>query len=250
MVVIRYLLPLLGLLLFPSLSWADASTASFGVDLSGLDKSSPDEVASALQVLAVLTILSLAPALLIALTSFTRIVIVLSMLRYAFGMQQTPPNTVIIALALFLTLFTMTPVFNKIDQQALQPYLAGELVFTEAVNAGLAPMREFMVRQTREKDLALVIEMAGEESPETLNDISNTSLITAFMLSELQTAFQIGFVIFLPFLLIDLVSASVLMSMGMIMVPPLTISLPVKILMFVLIEGWTLVAQALVGSFN
>ncbi len=240
----------LGLLLVPTLVFA-ADTSTIGIDLSfpNLEEAEPSQVSTVLQIFAVLTVLSLVPALLIALTAFTRIIIVLSMLRFAFGMQQTPPNTVLIALALFLTLFTMMPVVKQVESTALNPYLSGELPVSEAVTAAVKPLREFMIRQVREKDLAMVLDLQKSPQPSSFEEISNVTLVTAFMLSELQTAFQIGFVIFLPFLLVDLVVASVLMSMGMIMVPPLTLSLPIKILMFVLIDGWSLVAHSLVGSF-
>ncbi len=229
---------------------ATAATASVGGVTVNLDSgAAAPEMASALQVLALLTVLSLAPAILMVLTSFTRIIIVLSMLRQAFGMQSTPPNTVLVSLALFLTLFTMTPVIEEMNRVAFDPYTAGEITTLEAAQKALVPLRGFMIRQTREKDMALVIELSGKPRPTSMEQIETTTLIPAFMLSELQTAFQIGFVIFLPFLLIDLISASVLMAMGMIMVPPLTIALPIKVLMFVLIEGWALVAKALVGSF-
>jgi len=224
-----------------------ASVAGLTVDIGSSD--SDLEISSALQILALLTVLSLAPAILIVVTAFTRIIIVLSMLRYAFGMQSTPPNTVIISLALFLTLFTMMPVVERMNTEAYAPLIAGEIGTQEAAERALIPLREFMIRQTREKDMALITSLSGKPQPRSLEDIDTTVLIPAFMLSELQTAFQIGFVIFLPFLLIDLMSASVLMAMGMIMVPPLTISLPIKVLMFVLIEGWSLVTKSLVGSF-
>ncbi len=248
--MIRMIALFIGFLFLPSLAYA-AEPSTMGIDftLPNIDDAEPGQVATVLQVLAVLTVLSLAPALLIALTAFTRIVIVLSMLRFAFGMQQTPPNTVLISLALFLTLFTMMPVVKQIESQALNPYLASELDASTALQEAVNPLREFMIRQTKEKDLAMVLDMQDGPQPEDFGDITNVTLVTAFMLSELQTAFQIGFVIFLPFLLVDLVVASVLMSMGMIMVPPLTLSLPIKILMFVLIDGWSLVAHSLVGSF-
>lgn len=222
-----------------------------GVNVSVSSDETPDKenIAQSIQVLVLMTLLSLAPAMVVMLTSFTRIIIVLAMLRHAFGMQQTPPNVVIISLALFLTVFTMMPVLEKIDENAFTPYTEGELDLKAAGYAAMDPLREFMIRQTSEKDLALMIEISRQEQPETMADIKNTTLIPAFMLSELQTAFKIGFVIFLPFLVIDLIVASVLMSMGMIMLPPMSISLPIKILMFVLIEGWALVAQALVNSF-
>lgn len=208
------------------------------------------EVSTALKVLLGLTVLSLAPAILMSMTAFIRIVIVLSMLRHALGMQETPPNTVVISLALFLTLFTMSPVLQKINGDALQPYLAGKLVPEKAVKVGVAPLREFMVRQTREQDLALMVELAKAEQPASMDDISMVQLIPAFMLSELRAAFQIGFVIFLPFLLVDLIVSSALMALGMMMVPPASISLPLKILMFVLMDGWNLVVRALLGTFS
>lgn len=208
------------------------------------------EVATAIKIVLALTILSLAPAMLVVMTSFTRIIIVLSMLRHAFGMQDTPPNTVLISLALFLTLFTMLPVINQIDKAALQPYLSGKMTTEQTLTKGMAPLREFMLRQTREQDLALMVEVSKSTPPASIEEVSNVHLLPAFMLSELKTAFQIGFVIFLPFLLIDLVVASILMSMGMLMVPPMMISLPIKILMFVLIDGWALIAKSLISSFH
>lgn len=222
-----------------------------GVDIN-IDNASngQTEVATAIKIVLALTILSLAPALLIVMTSFTRIIIVLSMLRHAFGMQDTPPNTVLISLALFLTLFTMLPVFNQIDKAAVQPYIKGKITTEQALKKGMSPIREFMLRQTREQDLALMVEVSKSKVPETADDVENVQLLPAFMLSELKTAFQIGFVIFLPFLLIDLVVASILMSMGMLMVPPMMISLPIKILMFVLIDGWSLVAKSVISSFH
>lgn len=210
----------------------------------------PREVASAVKIIIGLTILSLAPALLISVTSFTRIIIVLSMLRHAFGMQETPPNTVLISLALFLSLFTMMPVLSEINTKAYQPFMEGTIGFERAASEGVKPLREFMVRQTREQDMALMVEISRSEEPKSIDDIQLVQLIPAFMLSELKSAFQIGFVIFLPFLLIDLVVASILMSMGMVMVPPVMIALPIKILMFVLIDGWNLVAHSVVSSFH
>jgi flagellar biosynthetic protein FliP len=207
------------------------------------------EMSSAVRILLGLTVLSLAPAILMSMTSFVRIVIVLSMLRHALGMQETPPNTVIISLSLFLTMFTMAPALQQANTQALQPYMAGKLAAEKAVPAALAPLREFMVRQTREQDLALMVELAHAERPASMDDISMLQLIPAFMLSELRAAFQIGFVIFLPFLLVDLIVSSALMALGMMMVPPASISLPLKILLFVLMDGWNLVVRALLGTF-
>jgi flagellar biosynthetic protein FliP len=207
------------------------------------------DVSLALKVMLGLTVLSLAPAILVSMTAFVRIVIVLSMLRHALGMQETPPNTVIVSLALFLTLFTMAPVLQKVNEAAVQPYLAGKLAPDRAAAGGVAPLRDFMVRQTREQDLALMVELAKAEQPATMDDISLVQLIPAFMLSELRAAFQIGFVIFLPFLLVDLIVSSALMALGMMMVPPASISLPLKILLFVLMDGWNLVVRALLGTF-
>lgn len=207
------------------------------------------DTASAVKILLGLTVLSLAPAILMSMTAFVRIVIVLSMLRHALGMQETPPNTVIVSLALFLTLFTMSPTLTEINNKALQPYMNNTLAPELAVRTAVAPLREFMVRQTREQDLALMVELAKAEQPRTMDDISMVQLIPAFMLSELRAGFQIGFVIFLPFLLVDLIVSSALMSLGMMMVPPASISLPLKILLFVLIDGWNLVVRALLGTF-
>jgi len=208
------------------------------------------EMASAMRVFLALTALSLIPAALICMTSFVRIVIVLSMLRHAIGLNETPPNMVVITLALFLTLFSMQPVLEKVNTAAVQPYMAGKAKLGEAVTSGKEPVKEFMVRQTREPDLMLMIEVAGAKRPATMDDISMLHLIPAYMLSELRAAFQIGFMIFLPFLLVDLIVASVLMALGMMMVPPSTVSIPMKLLLFMLIDGWHIVARALLGSFH
>jgi flagellar biosynthesis protein FliP len=207
-------------------------------------------IANPLKIVLLLTVLALLPAAVIAMTSFTRTIIVLSMLRHAFGMQDTPPNMVLLSVALFLTLFTMSPALQQINANSLQPLMAEQIDLQTAISQGVRPLREFMVRQTREKDLALMIEIARAPQPETIEDVRTIHIVPAFLLSELKTAFQIGFVIFLPFLLLDLVVASVLMSMGMLMVPPTIISLPMKVLMFVLIDGWALVVRSLLGSFH
>lgn len=196
-----------------------------------------------------LSLMSLLPVMMIAMTSFTRIVIVLSLLRHALGLPQTPPNSVIITLSLCLTWFTMAPVAGKIDQEALTPYLSQQITASEAIERGKDPLRQFMISQTRESDLKVVLEMAKAPMPATAKDVAFSQLVPAFLLSELKTAFQIGFVIFLPFLLIDLVVSAILMALGMIMLPPTTISLPLKILLFILIDGWVLTAKALLGSF-
>lgn len=208
------------------------------------------ETSQAIRVILGLTVLAILPALLVCLTSFLRIIIVLSMLRHAIGMPETPPNTVLIGLALFMTLFTMSPVLQTINQDAFQPFMEGKLSMEAGYDKGIAPLREFMVRQTREQDLALMVELSKAPTPTSMDDISNVQLIPAFMLSELRAAFQIGFVVFLPFLLIDLIVSSILMALGMMMMPPTTIALPVKILMFILIDGWSLLLKALVGSFH
>lgn len=197
-----------------------------------------------------LSLLSIIPLLVISLTSFTRIVVVLSLIRSALGLQQTPPNSVLITLALFMTLFTMAPVFQATRTAAIDPYLRKEIPANVAVEKGFQPLKLFMIRQTRQDDLMAVAKMAHHTPPRTIDDVEAIELVPAFMLSELRTAFQIGFVIFLPFLLIDLVVAAILMALGMIMVPPSTISLPLKILLFLLINGWTLIAQALLASFH
>jgi flagellar biosynthetic protein FliP len=232
-----------------------AATLAAGVSLPGIDITvapggNREQMSTALQMLLALTVLSLAPAILVCMTSFVRIVVVLSMLRHALGMQETPPNTVLVSLALFLTLFTMSPVLTQVNDQALGPYMANKLSLEEAMKRGVVPMRDFMVRQTREKDLALMAEIAREEPPKSVDDIKLVQLVPAFMLNELRTAFQIGFVVFLPFLLIDLVAASTLMALGMMMVPPAMIALPLKVLLFVLIDGWNLLVKSLVSSFH
>jgi flagellar biosynthetic protein FliP len=230
---------------------ADSSLSMPGlqVRVGGAGASSPAEVSSAIKILLALTVLSLAPAILMSMTSFVRIVIVLSMLRHALGMQETPPNTVIVSLALFLTFFTMAPTLQEVKSKAYQPFMENKISMEKAADAGVKPLREFMVRQTREQDMALMIELAKAEQPKTLDDIGMPQLVPAFMLSELRAAFQIGFVIFLPFLLVDLIVSAALMSLGMMMVPPASIALPLKILMFVLMDGWNLVVRSLLGTF-
>ncbi len=210
----------------------------------------PQDLALVLQILLLLTVLSLAPAIMIMITSFTRIVVVLSFIRNAMATQNTPPNQVIVALALFLTFFTMAPYWQEASELALQPYLAQEIGYEEALEVGVEPLREFMFRQTRERDLSLFVAFADIPRPEDPDGIPTYVLIPAFMISELQTAFQIGFLIYVPFLVIDMVVASTLMSMGMLMLPPVMISLPFKVLLFVLVDGWHLVVRSLVQSFG
>jgi flagellar biosynthetic protein FliP len=225
------------------------NSGAFGITIDALHGNGT-AVAPALQIVLLLTVLALLPAIVVAMTSFTRTIIVLSMLRHAFGMQDTPPNMVLTSLALFLTLFTMSPVLTEINTRSVQPLMANTASLQQAVHDGIEPLRRFMIRQTREKDLELMFDVAHVPVPDTIDDVQTVHLVPAFLLSELKTAFQVGFVIFLPFLLLDLVVAGILMSMGMMMVPPTIISLPLKILMFVLIDGWSLVVRALLGSFH
>lgn len=219
---------------------------SFGVTPA----ENPKDVALSLQILFLLTILTLAPSILIMTTSFTRIIIVLSLTRNALGTQQMPPNTVLAGIALFLTFFTMAPVFKVINNDALQPYLAQKLTHEEALKKAETPLRDFMVRQTRKKDLALFINLSHIPRPKSIDEVPTYVVIPSFIISELKTAFIMGFYIYIPFLVIDMVIASTLMSMGMLMLPPIMISLPFKILVFVMIDGWTLIARAVVLSFH
>jgi flagellar biosynthesis protein FliP len=210
----------------------------------------PTEVVSAIKLVLIMTVLTLAPAILIMMTSFTRIIIVLSFLRQALGVQQMPPNQLLVGLALFLTFFIMGPAFTEINTNSLQPYLAGKLEQDKAIDSALIPLRKFMFAQTRDSDLALFVNLSKIEKPKTRADIPTMVLIPSFIISELKTAFQIGFIIFLPFLIIDMVTASVLMSMGMMMLPPVVISLPFKVMLFVLVDGWTLLIGSMVKSFG
>jgi len=198
----------------------------------------------------VLTMLSLIPALLVCMTSFVRIVVVLSMIRHAFGMPETPPNTVLVSLALFLTAFSMMPTFTAVNANAVQPYLAGQATTQQALDRGAEPFRAFMLRQVHDQDLKTVYQMARRPLPTRAADVGLMELTTGFMLNELRVSFRIGFVILLPFLLIDLVVSSILLSLGMLMVPPSTLALPLKVLMFVLIDGWSLVLAGVLGSFR
>lgn len=225
---------------------ASASTAPIG---TALDEAAKQDYSSVVRTFVLLSLLSALPILLIGMTSFTRIIIVLSLLRHALGLPETPPNSVLVTLAIFLTLFSMAPVVGQINTQAVQPYLQEKITATQAVDVGIVPLRDFMVRQTRESDLAAVVEMSHAPRPRRVEDIQFAQLAPAFLFSELSTAFQIGFIIFLPFLLVDIVVAAILMALGMIMVPPSTISLPVKILLFILINGWVLVSRALLNSY-
>jgi flagellar biosynthetic protein FliP len=210
----------------------------------------PEDVSVTLQLLALMTVLSVAPAILMMMTAFTRIVIVLALTRTALGTQQIPPNQVLMGLALCLTFFTMQPTLAKMNDQALQPYLAKRLPFDAAVQKAMPPVRAFMLRQTRENDLALFVELSRTPRPSTARDVPTFVLVPAFIISELKTAFTMGFAIFLPFLVIDMVVAMVLTSVGMVMLPPVLISLPFKLLLFVLVDGWNLLSRVLAVSFR
>jgi len=227
-----------------TLSFDDAPGAVAGA------AAQPQKVGAALQILLLLTILTVAPALVLMVTSFTRIVIVLSFLRQALSTQQMPPNQVIVGLALLMTFFVMTPTWNVVNEQAVRPYMDGQLSATDALKQGAGPLRTFMLKQTREKDLGLFASMSEQPRPATVEQLPLSVVVPAFMISELRTAFQMGFVIYLPFLIVDMVIASVLMSMGMLMLPPAMISLPFKILLFVLVDGWHLVVSSLIASFR
>ena len=213
------------------------------------DVEDPEKVSSALQILFLLTILTLAPSILILTTSFARIIIVLSFLRQAMGTQQTPPTQILIGLGLFLTLFVMGPTWTEINDKALQPYLNEEISQTDALKQAEMPLKTFMLRQTREKDLSLFVDISGEK-PTSNEEIDIRSLIPAFIISELKTAFQIGFLIYIPFLILDMVVASILLSMGMMMLPPVLISLPFKLMLFVMVDGWYLTVGSLMRSFG
>ncbi|MBL4589153.1 MAG: flagellar type III secretion system pore protein FliP [Alphaproteobacteria bacterium] len=244
----RYIVPvlsfMLALLVIPSDLFAQAITIDMGGENSG------SVTGRVIQLVAVMTILSLAPSILVMMTSFTRIIIVFSFLRTAIGIQQTPPNTVLISLALFLTFFIMAPTFEAAYNQGLEPLINEEIDELEAFDRGIEPFKKFMLKHVREKDLILFTEMSGEGEYETPEAIPLQVLVPSFMISELRRAFEIGFMIFLPFSIIDMVTAAILMSMGMMMLPPIMISLPFKIVFFVLVDGWNLITGSLIQSFD
>ncbi len=229
---------------------ASPQLAAPGVTLSVEPAGQPEQVSSGVQLLVLLTVLSLAPTILILCTSFTRIVIVLSMLRSAIGTPTAPPNQVIVGLSLLLTFFVMAPVYAEVDRDALQPYLRQEINQQTAFERAARPVRVFMLRHAREKDLALFIELSGAPKPEALEDIATTTLLPAFVISELRTAFMMGFAIYVPFLIIEMVVSSVLLAMGMMMLPPSLVSLPFKVLLFVMVDGWYLIARSLLLSYQ
>jgi len=219
-----------------------------GLDIETAEN--PQDVALSMQILFILTIISLAPSILIMLTSFTRIIIVLSFTRNALGTQQMPPNQVLIGLALFLTFFIMSPVITEVNENAFTPFTNGEITQEAAIEKAAEPIRNFMFKYTREKDLALFLNLSQVKQPLAKNDIPTSALIPAFIISELKTAFEIGFFLYIPFLMIDMIVSSTLMSMGMMMLPPIMISMPFKILLFVLVDGWNLIVRSLIMGFN
>ncbi|WP_416814963.1 flagellar type III secretion system pore protein FliP [Demequina sp.] len=216
------------------------------VDIYGVNEGPSTSIV----VLIAITLLSVAPSLMLMTTSFTKVFVVLALTRNALGLNSTPPTQVLAGLALFLSLFIMAPVLSDVNEIGVQPYLSGDLTFQEALGVGIVPLREFMLSLTRESDIALMTRAAGMDNPATPADVPMTTLMPAFMLSELRAAFIIGFVIFVPFLVIDLVVSGVLMSMGMMMLPPVMVSLPFKLLLFVLVDGWGLIVTALIGSYG
>jgi flagellar biosynthesis protein FliP len=234
-----------------SLAWASAArAASLLPQVSIQIGNGDDRITTPLQVVALLTVLSLAPAILITVTAFVRIVIVFSFLRQAVGTQTMPPNQVVVSLALFLTVFVMRPVLAEIHEQAVVPYQQDEIGDGEALQRAYDPLRRFMLRQTREKDLALFVGASGSPQPNTPDDVPPQALLPAYLISELKTAFQMGFLIYIPFLILDMVVASILTSMGMITLPPAIISLPFKLMLFVLVDGWNVLVGSLVESFH
>ena len=237
---------LLALVIFAGVSQAQAIPK---VSVEVGESEDPGDLSTTLQIVLLLTVLTLAPSIILMMTSFVRIVVVLGFLRQAIGTQQLPPNQLLIALALILTFFIISPLANQAYDEGLKPYLDEQISKDEAFDKGMAPFRRFMLEQTREKDLALFINLAGLEQPEQPDDVPLHILIPGFVISELRIAFQIAFLIFVPFLVIDMIVASVLMSMGMMMLPPIIVALPFKILLFVLVDGWYLLVKSLVGSF-
>lgn len=249
--MLRKILLFLPILSIGIISVAHGAESAKDIVLPGLDFASddPNKVSMTLRIIFLITVLSISPAILILMTSFTRIVVVLGFVRTSLGTQQAPPNQILIALALFMTFFIMGPTFSQMNDKALQPFLAGKITQQEAYQAAVLPMKEFMTKQTREKDLALFMDYAKMNRPKNIKNIPLRALVPAYAISELKTAFQIGFIIFIPFLVIDMVVASILMSMGMMMLPPVMISLPFKILLFILVDGWYLIVKSLLVSF-
>ncbi len=241
---------ILFLLLFITIFSYAAEPVIPTIDLSLSAPTEPKDLVSALNLLVILTLLVLAPSLILVMTSFVRLIVVFSFLRQALGTQQMPPNQLLVSLALVLTFFIMEPVGKKAYEDAIKPYSEKKISYDEAFEKGIAPFKEFMIKNTREKDLALFFRIRGMQNPQNIDDVPLSIAIPAFMISELKTAFQIGFLLYLPFLIIDMVVSSVLMSMGMMMLPPVMISLPFKLLIFVLVDGWNLLVGNLIASFH
>src|SRR5579862_3652429 len=248
-------LAIFGLWVVPAIAAAATAPTAPTVPIPSLNvgvgqATNPKQVVGALQILLLLTVLSLAPTLLVLVTSFTRIIVVLGFVRTAIGTQQAPPNQVLVGLALLLTFFVMNPVIKEVNSSAVQPYLKNQINQQQAVDRAAKPLRAFMFKQTREKDLQLFYSISKEPRPASQNDVPTYILIPAYVISELKTAFEIGFALYIPFIVIDMVTASILLSMGMMMIPPILISLPFKILIFILVDGWNLTVAALFQSFR
>lgn len=230
-------------------STGSVAVPSLNIGINPGGGKSKDDVSTSLQLLAMLTVLSIAPAILMLTTAFTRIVIIFSLLRTAMGTQNIPPNQIIVGLSLFLTLFVMAPTYEAINKTALQPYMDKQITYEQALDRAEDPIREFMLKNTYKKDLQMFLNYRGEK-PKTREDVSIVSLIPAFIISELKTAFIVGFYLFLPFLVIDLIVASVLMSLGMMMMPPVVVSLPAKLLIFILADGWSVIVQSILSGYR
>jgi len=238
------------LAVIPALAWGaeDPIMPMLSMQLGG--QGAPEKVATSLEIMALLTVLSLAPSIILSITSFTRIIIVFHFLRQALGIQQIPPNQVLAGLAIFMTVVIMMPTGSRINTDALQPYLNEDIGYKEALQKAESPVRSFLFKHTREKDISVFFAISGLERPQNKDDVPTIVLIPAYMISEMKTGFQIGFLIYIPFLIIDMVVASILLSMGMMMLPPTTIALPFKILLFVMVDGWNLIIGSLVNSFS
>lgn len=247
---VQWLLLLAVLFTLPAIVEAAPESLIPSIDLKiGGGTGGAAETSATIQILLMLTVLSVAPAILLLMTSFTRIIVVLSFVRNALATQQMPPNQVLVALALFMTFFIMAPTIGKVNETAVQPFIQGKITQEKAFETAVVPFKEFMAKQTREKDLALFLEYTKAERPKSIQEIPLTAMVPAYAISELKTAFQIGFMIFIPFLVIDMIISSILMGMGMMMLPPVMISLPFKILLFIMVDGWYLVVRSLLTSF-
>ncbi|MDR7000958.1 flagellar type III secretion system pore protein FliP [Neobacillus niacini] len=249
--MLRKIALLVPILLLGAVSAAYAASPTESI-LPGIDfgSGSSGDVSNTVKIILLITVLSIAPAILVLMTCFTRIIVVLGFVRNALGTQQIPPNQVLVGLALFMTFFIMGPTFSQMNHQALQPFMAGKMTQQEAFNKASIPLKEFMSKQTREKDLELFLDYGNMKMPKKVEDIPLRALVPAYAISELKSAFQMGFMIFIPFLVIDMIVSSVLMSMGMMMLPPVMISLPFKILLFILVDGWHLIVKSLLMSFQ